>query len=37
MLRPVNSEYRMNVDEAKNNLIKLKEYLGLGIITQLEQ
>ena len=36
MLRPVITEYKMSIEEAKNNLLKLKEYLDLGIITKLE-
>jgi hypothetical protein len=36
MLRPVTTEYRMTIEEAKSILIKLKEYLDLGIISQLE-
>jgi len=36
MLRPVLTEYIMTPDEAKINLIKLKEYLDLGLISQSE-
>jgi hypothetical protein len=36
MLRPVLTEYVMSPEEAKMNLIKLKEYLDLGLITQSE-
>ena len=36
MLRPVITEYKMSPEEAKINLIKLKEYLDLGLITQSE-
>lgn len=36
MLRPVLTEYIMTSEEAKINLIKLKEYLDLGLISQSE-
>ena len=36
MLRPIITEYKMSPEEAKINLIKLKEYLDLGLITQSE-
>ena len=36
MLRPLLSDYRMTKDDAKNQLIEIKGYLDLGIITQEE-
>jgi hypothetical protein len=36
ILRPVLAEYIMTSEEAKINLIKLKEYLDLGLISQSE-
>ena len=36
MLRPVLTVYVLSPEEAKMNLIKLKEYLDLGLITQSE-
>ena len=36
MLRPVLSDYRFSKDDAKKQLLELKEFLDLGIITQDE-
>ena len=36
MLRPVLSDYRITKEDAKEQLIELKEYLDLEIITQEE-
>jgi|TARA_B100000768_G_scaffold155422_1_gene152493 hypothetical protein len=34
MLRPVVSDYMFNKEDAKKKLMKLQEYLDMGIITQ---
>lgn len=36
MLKPLLSDYNFGIQDAKNKLIELKEYLDLGIITQDE-